>query len=185
MVQWHLLSWQGVGPGSRRMSLSPTWAAASPWHDGSHCLFLEDRVLRAWNHHLGCAASPNWQSPYMGLGPGLEDCKWLWLQSRVNSTFSLGWWFSLPWQQVNESRRGWNWCPVQDKAIAGLVLMIWPECQAFLSFCLLWWDWKQARLHILQSIVLVSYDPWINSICFQISLEFCLSGARPQGCHRA
>ena len=30
--------------------------------------------------------------------------------------------------------------------------------------------------------VLVSYNPWINSISFQISLEFCLSGTRPQGC---
>lgn len=134
------------------MSLSPTWATASPWHDSGRCLFLEDRVLRAWYHSLWCAAFPNWQWPYMGLGSGLEDFKRLWLQSRVNCTFSLALWLSLPWQGVNQSRRVWNWCPVQDKGIAGLVLMIWSEYQAFLSFCLLWWDWKQARLYILQSL---------------------------------
>lgn len=90
--------------------------------------------------------------PYMGLGPELEDFKWLLLQSRVNCTFSLVWWLSLPWQGVNQSRMVWNWCPVQDKGIAGLVLMIWSECQTILSFCLLWWDWKQAWLYILQSL---------------------------------
>ena len=162
------------------MSLSPTRATASPWHDSGHCLFLEDRVLRALYHSLGCAAFPNWQWPYMGLGPGLEDFKWLWLQSRVNlhSPWRDGFLcHGKEWTRAGRSETGAQY------RIRGLLGWSWWSGQSIRHF------WVSACCGGIGSKqgctffrVLVSYNPWINSISFQISLEFCLSGTRPQGC---
>lgn len=148
------------------------------WHDGAHCLFWR---TKSWGPDIsvwGVLFSQLAVWPYMGLGPELEDFKWLLLQCRVNCTFSWCDGFLCHGRGVNQSRMVWNWCPVQDKGIAGLVLLIWSECQVMLSFCLLWWDWKQAWLYILQSLGFLQFLD--KQSVFQINLEFCLSGARPQ-----